>query len=313
MALQDVPKPPAGQKIFRRGDPATPGEEVPRRFLECLSAPERPAFPTGSGRLDLARAIAAPENPLTARVLVNRVWKIHFGEGLVGTPSDFGTQGDAPTHPDLLDWLAREFIAGGHSVKQLHRLILRSAVYRQSSRNNSPEATRADPENKLLWRARRRRLDFEATWDSLLAAAGRLDLTMGGHPVALTVPPFARRRAIYGLLSRQELPDLYSAFDFPSPEFHAPSRQETLLPQQALFLMNSPFVQAQATALATRPDVAAESVSERRVERLYAIVYGRSPTADEASRAVAFAVRSPARWERLAHVLLLSGEFHFVD
>src|SRR6185503_5825504 len=305
--------PPAGQKIFRRGDPATPGEEVPRRFLECLSGPERPAFATGSGRLDLARAIAAPENPLTARVLVNRVWKLHFGEGLVGTPSDFGTQGDAPTHPDLLDWLAREFVAGGHSVKQLHRLILRSAVYRQSGRNNHPEATRADPENKLLWRARRRRLDFEATWDSLLAVSGRLDLTMGGHPVALTVPPFARRRAIYGLLSRQELPDLYSAFDFPSPEFHAPSRQETLLPQQALFLMNSPFVQAQASALAKRPDVSAESDPQRRVTRLYAIAYGRTPTSDEASRAVAFAVRSPGGWERLAHVLLLSGEFHFVD
>src|SRR6185503_14705462 len=148
MVLQDVPKPPTGQKIFRRGDPATPGDEVPRRFLECLSGPERPAFPTGSGRLDLALAIAAPENPLTARVLVNRVWKLHFGEGLVGTPSDFGTQGDTPTHPDLLDWLAREFVAGGCSIKQLHRLILRSAVYRQSSRNHSPEAMRADPENK---------------------------------------------------------------------------------------------------------------------------------------------------------------------
>jgi hypothetical protein len=131
--------------------------------------------------------------------------------------------------------------------------------------------------------------------------------------VALTVPPFSHRRAIYGLLSRQELPDLYSAFDFPSPEFHAPSRQETLLPQQALFLMNSPFVLAQAAALATRPDVASESVPERRVERLYAIAYGRSPTPDEVSRAVAFAVRSPGRWDRLAHVLLLSGEFHFVD
>jgi mono/diheme cytochrome c family protein len=257
MVLEDLPKPPARQKVFLRGEPTALGEEVPRRFLACLSGPQRVPFATGSGRLDLARAIASPDNPLTARVMVNRVWRGHFGEGLVRTPSDFGTQGEPPSHPELLDWLAREFVAQGWSVKRLHRLILRSATYRQSSRAEPGEAPRVDPENRLLWRANRRRLDLEAMRDSLLFAAGRLDLTAGGRSVELIRAPFPPRRSVYGHVNRQSVPEFYRIFDFPSADFHAPARGETILPQQALFLMNSPFVTQQAEALSRRPDVLA--------------------------------------------------------
>ncbi|MFN3484699.1 MAG: PSD1 and planctomycete cytochrome C domain-containing protein [Planctomycetota bacterium] len=271
---------PYEPRIFRRGNPATKGEEVPRRFLAILSGGRREPFRDGSGRLELAGAIAHPSNPLTARVWVNRVWLHHFGRPLVATPSDFGLRSDPPTHPELLDWLARRFVEGSWSTKNLHRLIVLSNAYRQSSADN-PEARRVDPENRLLWRMNRRRLDFEAMRDACLAAGGRLDRRMGGRPVDLVRPPSSRRRAVYGFVDRLNIPGVMRAFDFVGVDAHSPLRAQTTTPQQALFLMNSPFIAEQARALAARPEVTRAADAAGRVRALYRLLFAREPSADE--------------------------------
>ncbi len=279
MVLEDVPSPKPGH-VFVRGNPNNPGVETPPHFLSCLSGPQPAIFHEGSGRRELADAIASPDNPLTARVMVNRVWLHHFGTGLVRTPSDFGARGDPPTHPELLDWLAVRFMESGWSLKKLHRLILLSATYQQSSLDN-PEARRVDPENELLWRMNRRRLDIEALRDSLLAVAGRLDLTAGGPPYALTSLPAVPRRTIYGYIERGRVPGFLSNFDFASPDQHAPMRYATTVPQQALFLLNSAFVAEQARGVAHRPEIEGTLRTEERIRALYRIVLGRAPTAQE--------------------------------
>jgi hypothetical protein len=293
---------------------------VPRQFLGVLSGPNRKPFPNGSGRLDLAKAIADPNNPLTARVFVNRVWMQHFGKGLVGTPSDFGVRSDPPTHPEMLDYLADRFVKDGWSVKQLHRLILLSDTYRQRS-DDRPECDKVDPENRLVWRFNRQRLDFEATRDSLLAVAGRLDASVGGPAVDLLAQPFIPRRTVYGFIDRQNLPGLYRTFDFASPDTHAPQRYTTTVPQQALFLMNSPFAIQQAKGLASRPEIAGPSQPVMRIDALYRLLYGRTPTAEEVQLGERFVAevsheRPEAKlspWEQYAQVLLLANEFAFVD
>ena len=278
-----------------------------------LTGDGRRPFADGSGRLDLARAIASKDNPLTARVLVNRVWLHHFGAGLVRTPGDFGMRSDPPSHPELLDYLATAFMDGGWSGKKLHRLILLSAVYRQRS-DDRPECRRIDPENTLLWKANRRRLDFEATRDALLAAAGSLDRRLGGPPVQGITNPGVTRRTVYGFIDRLNLPGLYRSFDFPSPDATSPERATTTVPQQALFLMNNPFVLDCARKLMQRPGVAGEMDAGKRVERLYRILYGRPPTAEERALAREYLGDGPAAaWERLAQALLLANEFVFVD
>jgi hypothetical protein len=276
MALEDSDK-PQDTPILKRGNPEDRGRTVPRRFLAILSAPDAPSFKDGSGRLELARAIATRENPLTARVMVNRIWAGHFGAGLVRTPSDFGTRGDPPTHPELLDWLALRFMDDHWSIKGLHRLILLSATYRQGSPDN-PRAEQADPENRRFWRMTPRRLDFEELRDALLLVAGRLDPSLGGQPLQITSQPFPCRRTVYAFIDRVNLPELFRVFDFACPDLHTPQRLQTLVPQQALFLMNSPFVLDMARSLAARSDIAAETDPRRRVERLYRVVYGRPAT-----------------------------------
>lgn len=271
---------PSEPRIFRRGNPATKGEEVPRRFLAILSGGRREPFRDGSGRLELARAIASPANPLTARVWVNRVWLHHFGRPLVATPSDFGLRSDPPSHPELLDWLARRFVEGGWSTKNLHRLIVLSSAYRQSSADN-PEARRVDPENRLLWRMNRRRLDFEAMRDAALAAAGRLDRRMGGRPVDLVRSPSSARRTVYAFVDRLNVPGVMRAFDLAGVDAHSPMRAQTTTPQQALFLMNSPFFAEQARALAARPEVAREADAAGRIRALYRRLFAREPSAGE--------------------------------
>ena len=287
LILADSTGPPVASRVFKRGNPATRGEEVPRQFLEILTGPERKPFGKGSGRLELAQAIASPDNPLTARVMANRIWAHHFGRGLVPTPSDFGVRCEPPSHPGLLDWLALRFIEGPAlserseskwSVKQLHRLLMLSAAYRQSSGYDHPAARAADPENRLLWRMNRQRLDFEATRDALLAVSGDLDLTMGGRPVEMFKPPSATRRSVYGLVDRQFLPGTFRVFDFANPDLHIPERPATTVPQQALYFMNSAFVAERAKALAARPEVAAATTPEERVQRLYRLVYQRPAT-----------------------------------
>ncbi len=274
-------------RIFRRGNPANKGEEVPRRTLLVLGGEKREPFQQGSGRLDIARAIASPENPLTARVWVNRVWMQHFGHGLVRTPSDFGLRSDAPTHPELLDFLARWFVANGWSTKKLHRLIVLSNTYRQSSEDN-PAFRQTDPENRLLWRMPRRRLDFEAMRDSMLAVSGKLDLKMGGKSVPLTNSPAIPRRSVYGFVDRLNVPGLLRVFDFASVDAHAPQRHMTTVPQQALFLINSPFAAEQARSLAARPGVADAKDPAEGIRTLYRIVYGRAASEKELALGVSF-------------------------
>jgi hypothetical protein len=300
--------------VFRRGNPANPGERVPRQFLALLSGPERKPFTHGSGRLEMSRAIADPRNPLTARVLVNRLWLHHFGAGLVRTPGDFGLRSDLPSHPELLDWLADEFVRSGWSIKHLHRLIVTSAVYRQSSADRI--AYRAvDPENTLLWRMNHRRLDFGATRDSLLAVAGQLDRRIGGPSVKDAMTPGIRRRTLYAFVDRLHVPGLFRAFDFPSPDASSPRRDSTLVPQQALFLMNSLFVLHNARALLARSDVAPEGTFYGRLMGMYRLCYGREADSQERELARAFIGdgKSSASWQRYAQALLLGNEFVFVD
>jgi cytochrome c553 len=314
MVLEDLPT-PYEPRVFLRGNPNLPGEAVPRQFLAVLAGEHRQPFTHGSGRLDLARAIADRHNPLTARVLVNRLWLHHFGAGLVTTPSDFGLRSDPPTHAELLDYLATAFMDGGWSIKKLHRHILLSAVYRQRS-DDRPDCRRLDPENRLLWRMNRRRLDFEATRDALLAVSGRLDPTVGGPPVKDLTGPSARRRTVYGFIDRLNLPGLFRTFDFPSPDATSPQRADTTVPQQALFLMNNPFITACARSLLHRPEVARQHDSEQRVECLYRFLYGRAPTAAERELArhyLAGCTDAAAAWERYVQALLLANEFVFID
>jgi hypothetical protein len=280
---------PHNPRVFLRGNPGSPGEEVPRQFLAILSPDERPAYKDG-GRLELAQAIASAENPLTARVFVNRVWAQHFGAGLVRTPSNFGVRGDAPTHPELLDWLARHFVADGWSMKRLHRMIVLSSVYRQSS-GDHPEYRKSDPLNLLLWRQNRRRLDLEAMRDSILAVSGALDPSMGGRSVELSSVPYSTRRTVYGYVDRLNLANLYKTFDFAVPDMHSPQRFVTTIPQQALFLMNSPFVMEQAGRVAAQSDVLREDDPARRIQAIYRRVFGREGTARELALGLAY-VRS---------------------
>jgi hypothetical protein len=297
MALQDGPV--VEPHVFIRGNPGNRGEQVPRRFLSIAAGGRREPFTQGSGRLELARAVVSRENPLVSRVIVNRVWMHHFGQGLVRTPSDLGLRSDPPTHPELLDWLAVRFMDDGWSLKKLHRLILGSATWQQRS-DETPAAREKDPSNLLLSRQNRRRLDFEAMRDSMLAVSGQLDPARGGRPVQISENPTAstkmqaetiltsigdpnqerwsRRRSVYLFIDRQNLPNTFRDFDFASPDAHTPQRFTTTVPQQALFLMNSSFVADLSVALVQKT---AEGPAENRVERLYRAVYGRAATPEE--------------------------------
>ena len=278
MAIEDADEPEPAY-VFIRGNHNNPGAEAPRRFLAALSEEPKP-FDAGSGRLAVAEAIADSSNPLTARVIVNRVWAWRFGRGLVKTTSDFGTRGAAPTHPELLDYLAQRFMNEGWSLKKLHRWMVLSSTYRQSGADR-PEARAKDPENTLLWRMNRLRLDFESLRDSMLAVTGELDPRVGGLPFSLKAQPAVPRRTVYTYLERGRLPGEMYTFDFAKPEAHQPDRVRTIVPQQALYLMNSPFVAEQAVYLAGRREVDAAPSGEARVRALYRIAYQREPSDSE--------------------------------
>ncbi|UUO04321.1 DUF1553 domain-containing protein [Blastopirellula sp. J2-11] len=272
------PNQPRDLPLFIRGNISTPGETVRRRFVEVLSPSEPQPFENGSGRLELADAIVARSNPLTARVIVNRIWMWHFGEGLVDTPSNFGATGSAPSHPQLLDDLAVRFMDQGWSLKRLHREIMLSATYRQAS--NSPASQKADaidPANRLLSRFPRLRLDAESYHDSVLAAGGGLDLTMGGVSGDIDNPQF-RRRAIYAKISRKSLSQYLQMYDFPDPTIHAERRVETMTALQQLFMMNSPFAKRQAVRLA---QLTSGGDLDTRIESIHQTLFGRNPTAEE--------------------------------
>jgi mono/diheme cytochrome c family protein len=291
---------PKDSPVFIRGEAENKGEIVPRRFLECVSGPYRKPFTLGSGRVELANAIASKSNPLTARVMANRIWQHHFGEGIVTTPDDFGAMGAAPSHPELLDYLASYFMDHGWSIKQMHKLILLSNTYQQSSDNN-PRFAQIDPFNRLLWRQNIRRLEFEPLRDSLLAIGGKLDTNLYGKPVplamakgrnfraALVLEPshrpvdigYTTRRTIYGYIDRSDLPEVFNHFDFANPDMESGKRYQTTVPQQALYLMNSPLVVEQARNVIERSDVKGCQTDEEKIKRLYEIVYQRVPRAEE--------------------------------
>ena len=297
MVLQDVLR-PRPQPVFIRGDAGNKGPIVPRQFLELLSAGARPAFTNGSGRLDLAWALVSKSNPLTPRVMMNRLWLYHFGEGFVSTPDDLGTRSEPPSHPALLDYLASRFVEDGWSLKKMHRLILLSSVYQESSANN-PRFAQVDPNNRLLWRANIRRLEFEALRDSLLAIGGDLDLTMYGRPVDIEKEPFSTRRTIYGRIDRSDVAEALINFDFANPDLETGRRHETTVPQQALFLMNSPLVIEQAKRLVALREFSAFTNDTARVDFLYERIYQRPPSAEEVGLGLDFIANAP---EKLAEV-----------
>lgn len=306
-------------RIFIRGNPRRPGVRVPRRFLQVLSNKQNAGFTKGSGRLELANAMVARDNPLTARVIANRIWMHHFGEPLVKTPNDFGTRSDPPTHPELLDYLAWYLRENDWSIKKLHRLILLSHAWRQTSRHDSPKAKAVDPENHLLWRAHRRRLDLEAMRDSLLSLSGRLDNQFYGRPVNVAGDPGNRRRTVYGLVDRQDLPPLYRAFDFAGPDQSAARRPETTVPQQALFGLNSPFVLEQVRGVLADAEIQSTADPEKRIRSLYRRILTRDPSPGELDLGLRF-VQSDgmsdsqlSTWEQYVQILLLTNELMFVD
>lgn len=336
---------PRHARIHKRGDPRDPGAEVPRRFVEVLGGQEVAAGAAGGGRLQLAEWLTSPQNPLTARVMVNRIWQHHFGHGLVRTASNFGKQGRPPTHPELLDYLADYFMANGGrespawSIKKMHRLIMLSRTYQLSSGTDAQNAA-ADPDNEWLWHFERRRLDAESIRDALLAVSGGLDRTMGGpHPF----PPESRwgftqhnpfqadyptsRRSVYLMTQRTRRHAYLALFDAADPNSSTAQRTTTTVPTQALFFLNNPFVHEQAARFADRL-LAAETEMPRRLERAFQLAFGR-PSRDEerrtateylqdsiktlAAAGVAADRQASQAWASYLRVLLSSNEFIYVD
>lgn len=302
--------------IAIRGDLRKNGPIAPRKFLEVLGGAARPHFTDGSGRRQLAEAVADPENPLTARVMVNRVWLHHFGRALVRSPSNFGVNGQKPTHPLLLDWLTATFIEGGWSIKKLHRQIMLSRTWQQSSRYDEESFSR-DGDNRFLWRMNPRRLDVEAWRDSLLAVSGDLDRKVGGSPDEHVLE--SRRRTIYGKLSRNfdrsVSEEFLRIFDFPAPRSSSAARTESTVPQQYLFILNSPFMIARAESLSKRLQESA-SHDDLRIDRAYSLLFQRAPTSRELQAGLAFLSQDGDRgfyWKQYAQVLLGTHEFMQVE
>jgi hypothetical protein len=328
---------PVNAHIQLRGEPRKLGHQVPRRFLEVLGGDQLPTGYKGSGRLQLADWVTRPENPLAARVLVNRIWQWHFGRGIVSTPSDFGFRGARPTHPELLDWITAEFISAKWSIKHLHRVIMLSRVYQLSSVDQS-KALQMDPENRLLWRHTRRPLDAESMRDAMLAVSGNLDRSKPGpHPFpdvntwGFTIHhPFhavyqSNQRSVYLMQQRNRRNPYLELFDSADPNVSIGRRQPTVTPTQALFLMNSKFVHDQADGLAKRI-VSAEKTTEQRMQLAFELGHGRQPAKPDFDAAVDFittyrqqissqdqVASEQQAWSALARVILTSNSFLFVD
>jgi hypothetical protein len=332
--------------VLLRGNTEAPGEEAPRKFLTILAGDNAPAFTKGSGRLELANAVADKNNPLTARVMINRIWQHHFGVGLVRTASNFGLLGEPPTHPELLDYLAKQFMDQGWSMKAMHRQIMLSATYQMSSARNAHN-DEIDPDNRYVWRASRRRLEIEAWRDSMLAVTGQIDLTVGGPSVSLSAAD-NHRRTFYAAISRHDLDPMLRLFDFPDPNATTDARMATTVPLQQLFVLNSEFMIQEAKALAARLHTDPAATDIDRIKQAYQLVNSRPPTDAEIALGLAFlagprsavapdtggglssgaaqsapvpvsakpAAPSAARltrWEEYSQALLSANEFLYVD
>ena len=344
MVMTDKPANQIGDsKLFIRGEARNQGAPVPRQFIKIVNNKRVPYPRTDSGRARMAMEISSPQNPLTARVMVNRIWQHMFGEGFVPTPDDLGLQSDAPSHPELIDYLAVDFVEKGWSVKKMIKQIAMSSVYRQSSDGN-PRYAQIDPQNRLLWRQNIRRLEFEALRDSILAIGGTLDKTIGGKSFNLT-DENSRRRTIYARINRASLPEVLNHFDFANPDMTSGKRYETIVPQQALFMMNSPLVVELAKNLVNRKDFQALDSSEERIKLLYELVYQREADEKDIEMGLIFIGDSPetptygggqqvaakpannrgrnnnrnrmraplGAWEKYAHALLQTNEASFIN
>ncbi len=340
MVLKDADE-PYQPVVFRRGDPTQPGDAVPRRFLQVLSEKDAAPFQRGSGRYELAQALTAPENPLTARVWVNRVWMHHFGEPLVENPGDFGLRTEKPLHADVLDFLASELIRNGWKLHPIHRLLMTSAAWQRSS-SVDPDVLRplfmatgvseptamlsaierqqaVDPSSRYLWKANRRRMDLESMRDSMLAVSGQLDLRMYGRPLSID-DETNLRRTVFSLVERQSIPNIVRSFDVASADASVARRTMTTVPQQALFAMNSPMMTRISVALAKQVETSgagagspatAGASPEALIGTMYRRVYGRDVSTEEAQLAKEFLASGTTA--ELAQALLMSNEFLFVD
>jgi hypothetical protein len=331
-------------RVHVRGDTENLGDAVPRHFLAVLDGDKIVAKPGQSGRLELAQWLSSPNNPLTSRVEVNRIWQGHFGNGIVKTSENFGLLGAQPTHPELLDWLARTFTEQGWSVKKMHRMIMLSNTYKMSTVADPKTAALADKfdtEDTLLWRMPRRRLDAEPFRDSILAVAGDLDLTMGGSLLTTANHDYvtndqsgnaaqynAHRRGIYLPIIRNALYDMFQAFDFGDPTMVNPHRATTTVAPQALFVMNSPFVLEQAKVFAKLLQDQKNLTDGDRVKLAYARAYSRPATPEEVQKCQNFLVkyadsltatepdaekRKLRAWQSLCQIVLASNEFLYVN
>ena len=313
MTLVDKPS-PKDSNIFIRGEAKNPGPKVPRRFLTLLGGTDSKPFTQGSGRLELAQAIASRDNPLTARVIANRVWQWHFGEAIVRTPSDFGTRSEPPTHPELLDWMALWLMDHGWSLKQLNKLIVTSATYQQESKALD-NAMAMDPTNQWLWRFNVQRLDFEQVRDTLLTVSANLDATsVGGRPFQLTggstnaaasgkkryaavdpaaLPTNSNRRTVYAMVDRASLSEMFTTFDFANPDISTGERVLTTVPQQALFMMNSPFIAEQVRSLFQRKDFPRIGSDDDKLRFIFQTALQRQPSPRELEAARDFLETDP--------------------
>lgn len=299
LVLEELPNPPTPH-IFKRGNPSRLGKEVPCSLPACLDGGTPLELGAKGGRLALAKALTRPDHPLLARILVNRVWQWHFGQGLSRTPSDCGSTGDQPSHPELLDFLAREFIRNGWSLRKLHRLIVTSETYQRSSQP-SEKALAGDPENRLLSHQNLRRLDWESLRDRLLLVAGGLEASEGGPPVPLLTTPYPHVRTLYGYVDRQQIPMTVRVFDAANSDTHVARRAETTTGLQGLALLNAPLVLEQARALgASLPG----DTQDEKIGALFRKVFGRKATAGELEAARAFLEQfeaqpaaAPTSWE----------------
>ncbi len=305
---------PRDLKVMIRGDVTNEGDQVNRGFLRVLGNGQSKPFRIGSGRLELAYAIASPANPLTARVIVNRVWGQYFGQPLVDTPSNFGQLGSRPTHPELLDDLAVRFMENGWSLKWLHREIVLSSTYRQSSRLDATKS-KLDPANKLVWRVNRKRLSVESWRDSLLAAAGVLDRSLGGRSIQVSSPN-ENRRTMYSYISRFELDPLLTLLDFPDPNTHSERRSQTTTALQKLFSLNSPLMVRLAKDLSGRVVKQPDLTDRARVKLAYQAALARNPDGEEIEAAVEYinaGQNKDEQWERFAQAMLASNEMLIID
>jgi hypothetical protein len=335
-------------RIHKRGSHLRLGEEVPRRFLQVIAGKEQPPLPNDqSGRLQLAHWMTSAENPLTSRVMVNRIWRWHFGRGLVATTDNFGANGQRPTHPKLLDYLAGRLIRSGWSIKALHREIMLSNTYQMSSDYSQTPANRRDPNsidpgNRLRWRTDRRRLEAEAIRDALLMVSGRLDQQLGNAPLSLKTYDLptgvleqnqifydtSNRRTVYLPVLRTNLYDFLTLFDFANPDLPTGHRQTTTLPTQALLLLNSPLVVDCAKQLAIQLKTEQRfNDDSARLRYAYISLFSRSPHENEEKLAFAFLEnyertldhipgapqRRLAAWAALCQTLLVSNGFVYVD